>query len=395
VFVLAENTSPYSRLLWWSVENFMAIEKGKCEFDEKNIINLKGYNDSGKSAMLTALKVLLNNSHPTKQVEFIQDGKDYFRILAYFDDGVMILRDKYVNGQSLYEMYKDGQVIFSTKQKNGALASVKGVPEPIQQYLGLITYEDTLLNARACFEKQIGVQTTGSENYKMFNTVLKSEEIAVASSMLNNDKNKLVSDINGVESDLRANKEFISGKDRLTLEMIQYLKEHDKSLDANEMQLVHLNEATKLVSDINGVVIYPEVKAIDNMNELVTILSLRNTLKDIVITPEVKCIDTLELTDLLRIKTLSDDLSSITVANIPELSSINNEQLNAILGIKTLFENLSLVTNEIASNEQVLVNNTLALEELQTKLQELGVSYVRCPSCGNLFDASKTGVCSC
>ena len=178
---MSENTSPYSRLLWWTAENFMSIENGKCEFDERNIINLKGYKDSGKSAMLLALKVLLSNSHPTKQVDFIQDNKDYFRIIAYFDDGVMILRDKYINGQSLYEMYKDNQVIFSTKQKNGALSSVKGVPEPIQQYLGLITYEDAILNARACFEKQIGVQTTGSENYKMFNTVLKSFHVLILS----------------------------------------------------------------------------------------------------------------------------------------------------------------------------------------------------------------------
>lgn len=392
---MAENTSPYSRLLWWQVENFMSIEKGKCEFDDRNILNLKGYNDSGKSSMLTALKVLLNNSHPTKQVEFIQDGKDYFRILACFDDGVMILRDKYVNGQSLYEMYKDGQVIFSTKQKNGALASIKGVPEPIQQYLGLITYEDTLLNARACFEKQIGVQTTGSENYKMFNTVLKSEEIAVASAMLNNDKNKLVTDINGVENDLRANKEFINGRDKISMEMIQYLKSHDKALDDAEMQSVHLNEISKINQSLNGVVIYPEVSRIDDMSELVTILSLRDSLADIKVTPEVKPIDNSEVNELMNIKSLADNFASVESINIPELTTIKTEQLTAILGIQTLVQNLSEVTGLVDENEKCLENNALALEELQTKLQELGVSYVRCPSCGNLFDSSKTGVCSC
>lgn len=392
---MAENTSPYSRLLWWSVENFMAIEKGKCEFDEKNIINLKGYNDSGKSAMLMALKVLLTNSHPTKQVEFIQDDKDYFRILACFDDGVMILRDKYVNGQSLYEMYKDGQVIFSTKQKNGALASVKGVPEPIQQYLGLITYEDTVLNARACFEKQIGVQTTGSENYKMFNTVLKSEEIAVASSMLNNDKNKLVADINGVENDLRANKEFINGRDKISLEMIQYLKSHDEALDSTEMQLVHLDEITKINHSLDGIVIYPEVSRIDDMSGLISILSLRDSLADITITPEVKAIDNTEINELMTIKSLADNFASIDSVNIPELSLVGTEQLTAILGIQTLVQNLSEVKSEIEEEEMLLNNNATVLEELQIKLQELGVSYVRCPSCGNLFDSSKTGVCSC
>ena len=164
---MSEATNPYSRLLGWEGWNFMSIEHAKVEFDERNIINFKGYNDSGKSAMLQALKVLMSNSEQTKQVLFIKDDKEYFRIVAYFDDGVMIMRDKYINGQSLYEMYKGKECIFSTKQANGALTGVNKVPDPIQEYLGLILYDNTCLNARACFEKQIGVQTTGSENYKM------------------------------------------------------------------------------------------------------------------------------------------------------------------------------------------------------------------------------------
>ena len=106
----------YSKLVSWEVWNFMSLAHAKAEFDEKGIINFKGYNDSGKSAMLTALKVLMCNTNPQKQVGFIQDDKEYFRVLASFDDNVQILRDKYINGQSLYEMYKDGQCIFSTKQ---------------------------------------------------------------------------------------------------------------------------------------------------------------------------------------------------------------------------------------------------------------------------------------
>ena len=184
----------YSRLVSWEVKNFMSISDARVEFDGTGIVNFKGYNDSGKSAMLLALKVLLTNTDPTKQADFIQDDKEYFRVVAYFDDGVAILRDKYIGGQSLYEMYKDGQLLFSTKQGR-VLTKVVGVPDVIAEYLGLIVYDGGTLNARACFEKQIGVQTTGSENYVMFNTVLRSEEIASASEMLNNDRNKLASDI--------------------------------------------------------------------------------------------------------------------------------------------------------------------------------------------------------
>ena len=223
------SVSPYARLSGWQVENFMSLEKASVEFDDRNIINIKGYNDSGKSAMLVALKVLLCNTNPTKQVGFIQDGKEYFRIVANFTDGVQILRDKYINGQSLYEMYKDGTLIYTSKNK-GTLTKISEVPQPIQDYLGLITYDGVCLNSRSCFEPQIGVQTTGSENYKMFNTVLKSEEIARATELINTDKNKLVNDISSVSAQIDANKGLLGVGANITTDMLDYLKAHDNLL---------------------------------------------------------------------------------------------------------------------------------------------------------------------
>ena len=260
--VVEQFENPYPRMLYWEVWNFMCIERGKCEFDDRNIVNLKGYNDSGKSAMLQALKVLISNSNPTKQVGFIQDDKDYFRVIAAFDDGVMILRDKYINGQSLYEMYKDNQLIYTSKSGN-ALTRITEVPKPIADYLGLIMYDGTCLNARACFEKQIGVQTTGSENYKMFNTVLKSEEIATASALLNNDRNKLASDINAVDADLQAQKGFLGNKDKITAEMVGYLKDHDSALDQYLTMESTLSTIHTLKVSKDAVVIYPELSGVD------------------------------------------------------------------------------------------------------------------------------------
>lgn len=383
---MSDNTNPYSRLLWWSCENFMSIEKGKCEFDEKNIINIKGYNDSGKSAMLMGLKVLLCNSHPTKQVEFIQDGKDYFRILAQFDDGVMILRDKYINGQSLYEMYKDNQVIYTTKLDNGALSSVKGVPEPIAQYLGLITYEDTVLNARACFEKQIGVQTTGSENYKMFNTVLKSEEIASAATMLNNDKNKLVADINNLDNDISANKEIIRGKDGLTKEIIDFLKSADSRLDIDEDKEIHINEISSIINALETLEVYPEVKEIEGVDNILNIISLRDSLKNIIITPEIGTINTDGIDTLVMIKNVLSQLNSINIT--PEVNELSTSQLDSLIDILNIGKQITEVNNDIIKGNESLERVTKELTDLETEFKEQGVSYVKCPACGQLFDPS-------
>ena len=389
--VVEQFENPYPRMLYWEVWNFMSIERGKCEFDDRNIVNLKGYNDSGKSAMLQALKVLISNSNPTKQVGFIQDDKDYFRVVAAFDDGVMILRDKYINGQSLYEMYKDNQLIYTSKSGN-ALTRITEVPKPIADYLGLIMYDGTCLNARACFEKQIGVQTTGSENYKMFNTVLKSEEIATASALLNNDRNKLASDINAVDADLQAQKGFLGNKDKITAEMVGYLKDHDSTLDQyltmeSALSTIHTLKASK-----DAVVIYPELSGVDatQLAELDTIARQMSMLSAIKIAPQLDEVDALQLQALANIKSVADALSAVVVP--PEVKTVDSEQLNALTGILATINAISECDKVVSQYDASLEALNKELAEMQEELANKGVKMVRCPGCGQIFDPEQAHV---
>lgn len=383
--VVSESVNPYSRILYWEVWNFMSLKHARCDFDERNIVNLKGYNDSGKSAMLTALKVLLYNSNSTKQVSFIQDDKEYFRILVAFDDGVQIMRDKYVNGQSLYEMYKDGKCIYSTKNGN-ALTRVTEVPQPIADYLGLIMYDGVCLNARACFEKQIGVQTTGSENYKMFNSVLKSEEIATAGILLNNDKNKLSSDIEATDYELQAQKRLLGDNANLTKDMVDYLKAHDSQLDICESQIVALSNISNLLSAKNAVPITPEVGTVDvsQLNELSRISSLVQAISGVVIHPEVPSIDNSRLETLNNILSLSKAFNSIKVA--PEVGQIESEQLKNLETIKNIVNDIAFYNAEISDNDTRLTALGEELKTLQVELANHGVKMVKCPGCGQIFN---------
>lgn len=383
--VVAESVNPYSSITSWEVWNFQSIEHGKCEFDERNIINLKGYNDSGKSAMLNALKVALCNANPTKQVGFIQDDKDYFRVLVTFSDGIQILRDKYINGQSLYEMYKDGKCVFSTKNGN-ALTKVSDVPQPIADYLGLIMYDGACLNARACFEKQIGVQTSGSENYKMFNTVLKSEEIATASTLLNNDKNKLASDISATDYDLQAQKNLLGTSGKITEDMVVFLKEHDAELDELEANASELIAICNIYNGMISIPVIPEIASIDmsQVSELANIERLIKELNGVVITPEVTAIDTVRLTELANIVSLNNALAQISVA--PELAAISDTQLNDLLIISNMVSTLAELDKEISDADKRISDTAIELEKLQKELANHGVKMVKCPGCGQIFD---------
>ena len=366
----------------------MSIAHGKVEFDEKNIINFKGYNDSGKSAMLTALKVLLANTNPTKQVMFIQDDKDYFRILATFSDGIQILRDKYINGQSLYEMYKDGQCIYTTKSGK-ALSRITEVPQPIADYLGMIMYDGVCLNARACFEKQIGVQTTGSENYKMFNTVLKSEVIATASELLNNDKNKLSADINATDMDLQSQKAFLGDKKNLTGEMITYLKDHDSLLDTYIESLVVLNNISSITNQMNTIPSIPELALIDcsQLSLLESIAALNNEIKSVIGPPALSDISNSELLDLEKILSLKSSIEALKVA--PEVSEISTEQLSDLQVIQNIFNQLNETSKSIDEAEDTLIDYETELISLQTELSAHGVKMIKCPGCGILFSTDE------
>lgn len=381
--------NPYARLVSWEVWNFMSFKHAKVEFDDKNILNFKGYNDSGKSAMLTALKVLMTNANPQKQVSFIKDDEDYFRIMAYFEDGVIILRDKYLNGQSLYEMYKDKELLFSTKV-NGALTRVSDVPEPIQEYLGLISYDATHLNFRACFETKIGVETSGSENYKMFNTVLRSEEIARASELLNNDRNRLGQDINTVSSQLDLLKEDY--KPGITGGIVTGLRLVDSELDELEGRFAGVVDIIGRQAALDGIKVPPELEPVDTQrfNLLADISDIIKALDEVNVPPAVEMVDSTRYTAVLGISDLFEALDGISVP--PEIEALDGSRLTEVETVATLLGQMLACKEQISNCEEQVKTLNYELDTAVRELEDYGVSFVRCPDCGKVFNPAEAHV---
>lgn len=400
----------YARLQWWEVYNFMSISRGKCEFDERGIINIKGYNDSGKSAMLRALDVLFFNIRPNSQVNFIKDGCDYFRVVAHFEDGVTIVRDKYLNGQSLYEMSKDDELLYTTKV-NGVLSRVTEVPEPIRVYLGLISFDGTYLNSRSCFEKQFLVQTSGSENYKMLNSVLRSEELATAGELLNNDKNRLASDISSLDSQLTAYKSlYEDGKD-LTEEMITYLENLNCNIDNLEYRQSILSSTKGISENLKGITIYDEVQTINSerFNILYDISELQDRCSSIVVSEEVPVIKSGGIDSLLAIKKLQSEIGNIS--DIPVVPVMDIDKLKSLINIGVIRDSMPKTTPEVplldGSRYDMLVTIISSIEEMSNLSTELssieselakvneelsgvvsqgGTKFVKCPDCGRMIE---------
>lgn len=414
------DSNGYARLLWWEVINFMAIEHGRCEFDERNMINFKGYNDSGKSAMIRGLSVLLYNAHPTQQTKFIMDDREYFRILAKFEDGVLILRDKYINGQSLYEMYAGDELVYSSKTDSGVLTRITEVPKPIADYLGLVMFDDICLNSRACFEKKIGVETSGSENYNLFHTVLKAEELARASTLLNTDKNILLADITNTEAQLQSNKELLGRNKDLTRDMIDYLYNHDSLLDGIIFQEGKISDVRGYLGMVSSIQIQPELGLLDS-EQVDLISSIFNSIRvlqglpiypylerveserlkrvedisrgfeqvvDIKIVPELDQIELNRLDLINKIFTIRGVLSSYSLE--PELCSIDTVQVDMVMKILDLWGLLRLQDGVMGEVDKEIDGLKIELESLEEEARRSGEKMIRCPSCGVLFCTENT-----
>lgn len=382
---VVENTgkvSQYSKITSYEVWNFMSIVHARVEFDERGIINFKGYNDSGKSNMLRALDVCLFNKYPSQQAKFIRDDCNGFRVLINFDDGVSLLRDKYSNGKSLYEMYQNGNCIYSTKQ-NGVLTKIVDVPEPIANYLGMISHDGIYLNSRTCYDKQLLTDTKGKENYDFFNSVLKSEELSVAGAMLNTDKNKLLSEKSRHEAEydlVSKNADVLVG---VTLDTVAKLEELDKAVDSLDSQATALSNINNLITKLNEIQVLPELHSIDTskITSLEQIEQYRKTLEQLPDIPELKGVDISRVQSLDSIMELQAELSKIQVTE-KELPVVSIDKFKSLEQIIALVNTLS----QLDAESKEIENGLLQSQEEVKKLQNTTTHRILvCENCGNVL----------
>lgn len=375
-----------SKILGLELENFMSIKEAKLVFDETNILNLKGYNDSGKSAITRALDVLLFDSYKRAQKNFITHGEHYFRIKLHFDDGVTIVRDKYLNGSSLYEMYSEGQLIFSTKVGN-TLTQVKDVPLEIREYLAMTeTSEGNYLNSQSIYDKQFLIQTTGSENVELLNGVLKLKETGLATTAIKNDINQLSSSINGLLADIESIKISLERYEDLDEGFILLLSDLDSKYDEVERKYNQLVEVGDLLSDMAELPLgIPDLPLIDGglYASLLGVASSVGELAKIKDIPTVDVISYNSYVQLLKLAELQKSYKNVNTC-ILDIPLIDFGRLNMLKILGNSFKEFADISNTISS----LTERSVELENESLQIQEYacenGISISKCDNCGAL-----------
>lgn len=373
----------YSKITNIEVTNFMVYSHAKVSFDEKGIINIKGYNSGGKSTMLKAIAVCLMNMYPKAQTKFIRHGEKYFRIVVNFDDGVSIVRDKYITGQSLYEIYKDNNCIFTTKE-GGKLTKVDGIPKIIEDYLGLCIVSTGCLNYQVRQDKLWLIETTGSENYNSLNEILKTEEISKANTLLNSDKNEINSGIASTEARLQETKLSLHELNSYTEDLLSALESRELLCKSLTAKYKELKDIVSLVDELNTLSDIPEVSKIDlkRYSSIESITGIGNELDNFVIYPELEKIVDKRISD---IDVLSSTVKSLKEVGkvLPELSIIATNKEDSLVEIISILSEIKTNSEELKTIKEGQSKLSSKLDTVVKEAESKGIKFVKCDNCGS------------
>ena len=380
-------TKSYSPIKSVEVFNFMVYSHAVMSFDEENIINLKGYNSCGKSTMLKAIAVCLMNMYPNAQAKFIRHGEQYFRVVVRFENGIAILKDKYINGKSLYEVYQDEECIYSTKE-GSRLTRVDGIPQQIADFLGLCETSSGWLNYQVRQDPLWLIETRGSENYRSLNEILKAEELARASELLNSDKNKVNSDVASIEASLQETKLSLIDIENYTDDLLSLLEEREISCKRMVSRYKDISALEGIIEEMSTIVDVPEVVGIDYSN-LVDVNSISSTIDlidSIVVPPEIIKCDSERFEDIAQIRSYVADIDSIPSLPSDVVSSVDVNGIKDIINIGTLVNEVYDIISDIRRLDSMQDDVNSKLSGIVREASKQGIKFVRCDNCGTYME---------
>lgn len=379
-----ENVSKakYPKIKSIEITNFMSIEDSKIEFSDNNIVSLVGYNDTGKSAVTRLMEIMFYNAYPNEQVRYIKEGHKFWECLIEFEDGVLYRRLKENKGKNLFELSKEGTVLYTNLLDSGKTAAISGLPQPIEDYLGVIKEEITgeTLNVRRNTDTLFLINTSGGDNYKILNSVLKSETLVKATTNLTKDKN-------GKQKKLQnsfVRKSVLGGNilqsKHITEKDLDSITETLDTTKTNINQFEQLDLAVNQYNLFNSIHITEEVPEIDiqKIGKISEVMKYQKA-KNIPILKEVPTIDTRQKESIETVFSNLNKLESIKVLK-PIEEDLNTDRIDTLQKIYGSLQSLNevKVNKEVSEIDSKKVNQleflnkiTDEVENFRIKLEEL------------------------
>lgn len=396
------------------IQNFETIEDAWLEFDQRGVLVLKGYNDSGKSAIVMALRVLLYDYRRREHTAFVRDDTEFARIVWYDEDGIIVLRDIFSNGQTYYRVFKDNfeNEIFTTLS-NGVIVPFEGVPEFVQKIFGVGSYDKLYLNTGDDRDPILLAETSGGDNYKFLSTQLHSDELALASNLLNSDKNAKQTKISELSAELAVLRKEYNSLYGVSEALVNRVSNMDERIDILDTRESMLKEISEKGNSIQGLGILPTLLKIESdklkvINDIMkkskeldsetlpvipiveqeqlgmmqSIIKGINSINENIL-PKLNSIDGKKL-DILR-SILSNIQKVQEAVVIPELSIIDKNRVVKLLNILRHIEDVRGMEMELTDNQRDLEKYKNELSLLESEVSKYKVHTVKCTNCGTVM----------
>ena len=98
-------------------------------------------------------------------------------------------------------------------------------------------------------------------------------------------------------------------------------------------------------------------------------------------------VDTTQLNSLVQIKGLVDSITSIE--DYPELRVLDTTRLETLERIQSLISGIAECDTAILDLDGEITRVQTELDTLAKEMKEQGLNMVKCPSCGKVFDADE------
>lgn len=401
-----------SRVVRAYAKNFMSVQEGSIQFDESgNIIQLVGYNDSGKSAMLTVLPVIFYDFKANQQVDMIHDSNNAkeFEVGVEFSDGVVISKIKRITGESIWSFSYNGELLYTNKKDTGIIA-VKGVPEVIRKYNKAIYEENTkeYVNYRRNRDKLFLVHTGNGDNAKIINGLMHMETINEATQRLNKEKNRLLAELGSLNSSIGTLKYQVQRIDVMSMKDETTVEKLTEKLQSATERLVLISKMAELREKIENNRPMKEIHTVDvsRLEQLQQLVKLREEMDKGVI-PELTTIDTSRLDAIKHLITLRDNLNREVYPVLETVDTSKLDMLKRLEGLRncinnavypnvervdisklTALQNLNELSSKLKQAQETLRLVTEEEQAITAKMEEYKVQYdIRtCKNCGMLME---------
>ncbi len=321
------------------IHNFVSIRDMELEFEKDTAYHFVGGNDSGKSNILDAMRILCFNIPNIHVKMYISDYADSFTLEGEDFEG------------NIVSLTRGAESVYKLKRADGSEEVWENINNEVPREIAEVVnmYKDTtknvMFNFRYADDKILFMNTTSGENYSYFQKALGTDEINKHLKKANSMENVLDGEIHTIFSKILYERDKLKQNPDLSYAK-EYLEEIKGSLDKEIEKLTLVDNIFQLenkIEKINNIDVPIEIIEYDSsiyQEEITKINTMDSILKGI---ERIACLDN----KIRRVEEITGEIDRLQTEKLKVKSLVSVRENLSKLGKTTKkVEKLKIIIEE-------------------------------------------------